>query len=87
MRCKTLKVRCTEAAQGCQRCARAGKPCIPAPPSRQGKRTRQEYDLDELMAKLVSQQASGVDDDEKPTSDAAILVTALAHTSQAPDGC
>jgi len=41
LRCKQLKVRCAPTdLGGCERCKRAGRPCMPAPPSRQGKRTR-----------------------------------------------
>ena len=47
LRCKTLKVRCT-GPPDCERCARAGVPCVPAPPSQQGKRPRQEYELPQV---------------------------------------
>ena len=44
-RCKAQKLKCIKLGlSGCERCARAGVQCVPAGPSRQGKRTRHEND-------------------------------------------
>ena len=49
LRCKTQKLRCIKSesdASGCDRCTRIGVHCVPAPPSRQGKRPRPEEEPD-----------------------------------------
>ena len=57
LRCKQQKVRCTiqDLARGCERCARANLQCLPAPPSRQGKRSKDSEGSSNLHAQHYAQ--------------------------------
>ena len=61
LHCKRLKVKCTEAETGCERCLKAGRPCLPAPPSRQGKRTREPKPSENELSALQAKQEGASD--------------------------
>ena len=75
LRCKQQKLRCTMGETGCERCTRIGVQCVPAPPSRQGKRTRPADD-GEPVAKVVG-----------PLKEAVALISRLAKELGQGDSC
>lgn len=79
-RCKAQKLKCIKlGVSGCERCARAGVQCVPAGPSRQGKRTRHEND-GELQKTLL--QSVGETEELRtpsPAKDPKLLIIRLTN--------